>query len=370
MMSREPIIETSGLVIGYTQKGKRSTVVHDSLSLQLFSGELTSLLGLNGAGKSTLLRTLGGFQPALGGTIRLKTGNYQPAFDGAICLKTCYSRSALHGAILPDDRLLSDYSPSELSQTIGVVLTEKTNAGGITVFELVSLGRYPYTGFFGTLKATDTIIVAESLEAVCMAHKASCFVSELSDGERQKAMIAKVLAQQCPIILLDEPTAFLDVASRIETMTLLHRLSVEQHKAILLSTHDLDLALQMSDRLWLLDKNRPVVCGTPEDLILSGYFETFFNKTDILFDISTGKLTAPKPSFPIAVEGDAITAYWVSNALLRNGFRPSSKDETDIRIYCHDPSRISLFLKDSDEVILNCITDLICALSTYETKPP
>ena len=105
-------------------------------------------------------------------------------------------------------------------------------------------------------------------------------MSELSDGERQKAMIAKALAQQCPIILLDEPTAFLDVTSRIETMVLLHKLAVEQQKAILLSTHDLDLAIQLGDCLWLQEKKRPMACGTPEDLIMGGAFETFFSKEE------------------------------------------------------------------------------------------
>jgi iron complex transport system ATP-binding protein len=328
-MIRKPVIETFDLVIGYAQKGKKCAIVHETLQLRLYAGELTSLLGLNGSGKSTLLRTLCGFQPALGGTIIL------------------------------NNRMLSDYSQSEQARLIGVVLTEKTNAGGITVYELVSLGRHPYTGFFGRLQAHDKQAVQESLEAVGMTHKASCFVSELSDGERQKTMIAKVLAQQCPIILLDEPTAFLDVTSRIETMALLHRLSVEQGKAILLSTHDLDLALQTSDRLWLLSNNKPVECGAPEDLILSGDFGTVFNKTGITFDASTGKLSAQKPLRPIAVEGDADTSYWVGNALIRNGFRPASKNESDIRIHCHSPNRMSLFAPGSDEVTASNVAELI-----------
>ena len=130
--------------------------------------------------------------------------------------------------------------------------------------------RHPYTGFFGQLRQEDRRIIEESLAAAGIAHKAYNYVSELSDGERQKAMIAKALAQQCPIILLDEPTAFLDVTSRIETMVLLHKLAVKQQKAILLSTHDLDLAIQLGDCLWLQEKSRPMACGTPEDLIMGG----------------------------------------------------------------------------------------------------
>lgn len=331
-MQRVPVIESSDLAIGYRQKGKERNMVHDSLHLQLFAGELTGLLGLNGSGKSTLLRTLGGFQPPLGGEIRINGRN------------------------------LSDYSQSELSRTTGVVLTEKTNAGGMTVTELVSLGRHPYTGFFGTLKAEDKRIVAESLEEVGMTYKADQSVAELSDGEKQKVMIAKALAQQCPVILLDEPTAYLDVTSRIETMSLLRRLATEQGKVILLSTHDLDLAIQMCDCLWLLEKERPLLYGTPEDLILSGIFETFFKKKGITFETSTGKLTADKPSCPITVEGEAITAHWVGNALIRNGFRPSSEQESNARIFCHDTNHLSFYLSDTNEMNASSVAELMAII--------
>ena len=324
-----PVIETRGLAIGYAAKETKQRIIHDSLQLQLFAGELTSLLGLNGVGKSTLLRTLCGFQPALSGEIYV------------------------HG------QLVSGYSHSELSRMIGVVLTEKTNAGGLTVHELVALGRHPYTGFFGKLKAIDLQVVAESIEAVGMTEKSFHYVSELSDGERQKVMIAKVLAKQCPIILLDEPTAFLDVTSRIETMSLLHRLAVEQTKAILLSTHDLEIAIQMSDCLWLMGQKRAVAYGTPEDLILSGSFATCFNKEGITFDSASGKLTADYRLVPIAVEGDEITSKWVGNALIRNGFKPSAKNESNMLISCHSPNQISLYLPDSSEIKAGSIAEMI-----------
>ena len=201
-MTAQPVIETHQLAIGYLLKGKKPNVVHDSLNLKLIPGEVTCLLGLNGAGKSTLLRTLCGFQPPLNGTVLL---NGKP---------------------------LSHYKPIEFYQTIGVVLTDKTNAGGITVYELVALGRHPYTGFFGQLNARDHEVITQALEATGISHKAQDYVSELSDGERQKAMIAKALAQECTIIIPDEPTALLDVTSRIETMVLLQKLAKEQQKAI------------------------------------------------------------------------------------------------------------------------------------------
>ncbi|WP_293714013.1 ABC transporter ATP-binding protein [uncultured Parabacteroides sp.] len=318
-MSRQtPVIETNRLSIGYRLKGGKHKVIHDDLNLRLFPGEVTCLLGLNGAGKSTLLRTLCGFQPPLGGDISLM------------------------------GKPLASYSQSNFSLTVGVVLTEKTNAGGITVYELVSLGRHPYTGFFGQLKATDKEIIEQSLAAAGIAHKAHNYVSELSDGERQKAMIAKALAQQCPIILLDEPTAFLDVTSRIETMVLLHRLAMEQNKAILLSTHDLDLAIQMGDCLWLQEKGRPMACGTPEDLILSGAFESFFGKEGIVFDPSTGKLNTKAPVSPVGVEGDFLVSYWVGNALIRNGYRPAPIKEGLMNVNCLSSNELLLTLPNGE----------------------
>lgn len=328
MNMQEPVIEASRLSIGYLLKGGKRKVIHDDLNLRLQPGEVTCLLGLNGAGKSTLLRTLCGFQPPLSGEIRLM------------------------------GKPLSSYSQSNFSLTVGVVLTEKTNAGGITVYELVSLGRHPYTGFFGQLKKTDREIIEQSLTAAGIAHKAQNYVSELSDGERQKAMIAKALAQQCPIILLDEPTAFLDVTSRIETMVLLHKLAVEQHKAILLSTHDLDLAIQMGDCLWLQEKGRPMACGTPEDLILSGAFESFFGKEGIVFDPSTGKLNTKAPVVPIGVEGDFLVSYWVGNAMIRNGFRPSAVKDGQLNINCLDARHLSLTLPGGEVKVLSGVAAL------------
>jgi len=328
-MTQASVIETKNLSIGYFLRGRRRKVVHDGLDLQLFPGEVTCLLGLNGAGKSTLLRTLCGFQPPLGGEILLM------------------------------GKPLSEYSQSDFALTVGVVLTEKTNAGGITVYELVSLGRHPYTGFFGQLKKQDRDIIEQSLEKTGIAHKADNYVSELSDGERQKAMIAKALAQQCPIILLDEPTAFLDVTSRIETMVLLHKLAVEQQKAILLSTHDLDLAIQMGDCLWLEEKSRPMNCGTPEDLILSGAFESFFGKKDIVFDSSTGKLNAKAPTRLMGVDGDFLASYWVGNALIRNGYRPSVVKKDQISIHCISKDYFLLTLSDGSTKEFHDVADLL-----------
>lgn len=242
----EIALQTENLSIGYAGKRKEPIVVAKELNLELYKGCLTTLLGLNGSGKSTLLRTLCGFLKPLGGAITI------------------------------EGRPAESYSRSEFALTVGIVLTDKTNAGGITARELVSLGRHPHTGFWGKLGEEDEAIVQESLEAVHIDHKAEKYYAELSDGEKQKVVIAKALAQACPIIILDEPTAFLDVKSRAETMELLHELAQEKGKSILLSTHDLDLAVRKSDRIWVLDHRLPTQKGTPRELSEGNIFQNYF----------------------------------------------------------------------------------------------
>ena len=225
-------VSAQHLAIGYSLGKGRWKTVHPCVDFTLNLGELTSLIGLNGAGKSTLIKTLCRFQPPVGGSV----------------------------SVLGKD--VREYAPHEFALTVGVVLTDRTNAGGLTVRELVSLGRQPHTGFLGHLGDRDRTVVSAAMDSVGISHKADSYVSELSDGERQRTMIAKALAQECPVIVLDEPTAFLDVASRIETMSLLHETARRQHKAVLLSTHDIDNALIFSDRLLLLPAGgAPVVSG-------------------------------------------------------------------------------------------------------------
>lgn len=285
------VIEATDLHIGY-RHGKQTQTVHRHLNFQLREGELTCLLGANGAGKSTLLRTLAGAQPPLSGTLTLL------------------------------GKQLSAYSERERSRTVGVVLTDKTQAGGLSVYELVALGRQPHTGFFGRLRKEDKALTDHALHAVGIAHKAQSYMAELSDGERQKAMIAKALVQECPLILLDEPTAFLDVVSRIEIMSLLHRLASEEKKAILLSTHDIEQALVLSDRLWLLTQQGGLQCGVTEDLILQNRMDTLFPHEDIRFDLMHGIYSPTvKGTKRLCLKAeDETLRHWTENALNRNGY--------------------------------------------------
>ena len=208
-----------------------------SLNAALYRGKVTCLLGANGAGKSTLLRTLAGYQPYLSGE-------------------------------------MTKVSP----ETMGVVLTERIEAMGLRVREVVSMGRHPYTGYFGRLTDADENIIDEALRQVHVEHFAQRKFSSLSDGERQKVMIAKALAQQTPMILMDEPSAFLDFPSKVELMLLLRELAHTQEKAILLSTHDVGIALKMADELWLMqDQNMTI--GTPQELLQSGKIDSFLGES-------------------------------------------------------------------------------------------
>jgi len=227
------MIRAKNLCIGYTLRRGEKKVVNQSLEFSLKAGELTCLMGLNGAGKSTLIKTLCGTILPLSGSI-------------------------------------------EVSGEIGLVLTEKTNAGGLSVYELISLGRYRHTGIFGQLTKKDDEIVKKSMKAVGIERMSESFLSELSDGEKQKAFIAKALAQECQVIILDEPTAFLDVKSKKEVMELLCNLAHLEKKAVMLSTHDLDLALKYADSMLLLAKSGPLLKGAPEDLTASGTIDSFF----------------------------------------------------------------------------------------------
>jgi iron complex transport system ATP-binding protein len=246
-------IHIRNLSIGYKRKNNES-VVAENLSASLFSETLTCLIGANGVGKSTLMRTMSAFQPPLAGEIRIENKN------------------------------IAAYSGNELSKIISVVLTERIDVNNLSVFELAGLGRSPYTDFWGTLQPEDETIVQDALQQVGVSHLSNRPVETLSDGERQKVMIAKALTQQTPVIFLDEPTAFLDFPSKIEILQTLHRLSRTARKTILLSSHDLELVIQVADTLWLMNKAKGLTVGSPSELLQSGCLENLFPNNNVFFD--------------------------------------------------------------------------------------
>ena len=220
-------ISTNNLTIGYDHH-----VVQRDLKFELHPGEMVCMLGPNGCGKSTLLRTLAGLQPALSGTFTTSTLNSQ--------LST-----------LPH---------------IALVLTERLSLDNTTVHDVVAMGRYPYTSFLGGLSTTDEQIIEQSLADVGLSNSAHTFFNDHSDGEKQRTLIAKALAQETPIILLDEPTAHLDLPNRIRVLQLLRRVAREQNKTILISTHELDLAIKLSDRIMLMTPQQGIQLDTPTNL--------------------------------------------------------------------------------------------------------
>lgn len=242
------MIELKNLTTGYGEH-----IVARSINSIIPEGNLISLLGPNGVGKSTLLRTLCAFQPAISGDIIINGTSLQ------------------------------ELTQAQLSRIISVVLTERLDVRAMTVHNLVSLGRSPYTGFWGRLDEEDERQVRQAIDQVGISELYEREIGTLSDGELQKAMIAKALAQQTPIILLDEPTAFLDFPSKVEMMRMLHRLAHEMNKTIFLSTHDVEMALQLSDQLWLMTAEG-VHSGTPDELTADGSLADFIHIDGIHFD--------------------------------------------------------------------------------------
>ena len=268
------MITLKNLVVGYPD-GRHTRQLNHAANEEAHDGMLTCLIGANGAGKSTLLRTIAGFQLPLEGTVLLGGD---------------------------DVRALS---PRQRAERMAVVLTDRPDVMCTTVREMVATGRAPFTGFWGRLSGKDHNIVTRSLRLVGIEWMADRTVASLSDGERQKVMIAKALAQQTPVVLLDEPTVFLDYPSRVEVMQLLLNIAHEEHKTVLLSTHDLDLALQTADRIWLFEKERgekkeeeegkeerkekgkekeketngnkmsKIISGTPQELVSNGSISRF-----------------------------------------------------------------------------------------------
>ena len=242
-------ISTNNLSIGYRFRTGASrpfgeAVVQHDLSFSLYEGEMVCMLGPNGCGKSTLLRTLAGLQPALAG----------------------------------DSKVESRKSKVESQKAIALVLTERLSLENTTVHDVVAMGRYPYTSFLGGLTDEDEAIIAQSLQQVGFDQPVGrSFFNAHSDGEKQRILIAKALAQQTPIILLDEPTAHLDLPHRILVLRLLRQLAHEQGKTILISTHELDLALALSDRILLMSpKAQGVQLDTAENLKKADAFTSAF----------------------------------------------------------------------------------------------
>lgn len=284
-------LDIANLEIGYPQKRGDAIHVAGPVNFSTEAGELICLLGPNGVGKTTLLRTIAGIQPQLNGTV------------------------SIHG------ELVDKINKKKLAKRLSVVLTDRIGHGNLTVFDLISLGRIPYTGWFGNLGGDDKEKINWAIQSTQIRHLTHKNIHALSDGERQKVMIARALAQDTPVILLDEPTAHLDIPNRIDIIRLLRKLAEETNKAIVMSTHELDLALQAADKIWLMSMENKTFSGAPEDLVLNDIFGTVFSKEGIEFDKDHGVFKMVEShNREISIHGNATGAFWTKRALERQGF--------------------------------------------------
>ncbi len=284
-------IETTDLTVGYPDRNGGNNILLENLNLKVRAGELVCFMGQNGIGKSTLIRTLAGLQHPLSGAIRFN--NY-------------------------DSKTLKS-SANALPHHLAVVLTDRITAVNMTVRDIVSFGRYPYLDWSAKLSIEDIEIINNTLKETRIAHLKDKKLHELSDGQIQMVMIARAVIQDTPIILLDEPTAHLDLNNRLEIMNLLRRLAHNSNKAILVSTHELDLALQTADFIWLAGQDKKIITGIPEDLVLDGSFDFIFQFKG--FDLKTGKVQhEPYRGLDIKIEGSGHEFLWTKNAFERKGF--------------------------------------------------
>lgn len=333
MISPNNILSLLNLSVGYTSKKEVKTIL-SNIDLNLQKGQLTSLLGANGSGKSTLIRTIAGVQ------------------------------NPLAGSILISGKELRKLTANEVARQMSLVLAQAGGIGNLTVYALVSLGRFPYTSWMGGLKNDDKQVIFEALESVGILNLANEHIDELSDGQKQKVMIARALAQDTDIILLDEPTAHLDFPNKLEVMHLLRKLAQENGKTILISSHDLDSALTLSDQLWLIDRNRQVHSGVPEDLVLQGLLEKSFLQEDLIFDYEQGQFRKKSghSNRLISLEGPQSITRWLRTALERNGYQIVEKSASERHILVVEELPNYSFRIDNSEESFNSIHKLLTQL--------
>lgn len=309
---------TKKLSVGYEQ----NRPLLRNLNLHLFPGQLVCFMGVNGIGKSTLIRTLAGLQKPLQGSVAypLKTEN------------------------IP------------LPQQLSVVLTDKVTAVNMTVLDVVSFGRYPYLNWNVKLTAGDVDIIERAMQATKISHLREKRLHELSDGQVQMVMIARAIVQDTPTIFLDEPTAHLDLNNRLEIMNLLRNLAHQNQKAILVSTHELDLALQTADVIWLATGEGSIITGAPEDLVLNGTFDNVFQWKG--FDLKTGKIQhEPYRKVTVRLGGDGYAYLWSKNALERNGFSVGEENVTHEVTIIEDKEQL-LWMLNGEEAF-SSLEDLV-----------
>ena len=315
MVPYQAMITTQNLSVGYAGRHE-PTVVASQLALRVRPGAFTCLLGANGVGKSTLLRTLMGMHPPLAGTV------------------------------LWGDQRLETLSLRERATRLAVVLTERAIETKVSAYTLVSFARHPYTGLFGKLRPADHEIVREAIASVGAEHLADRLFNTLSDGEKQKILIARALAQASELLILDEPTTFLDLPHRIDVFNVLRGIAHRAERTVLLATHDIDTALRAADTLWLMRADGTITTGSPEDLALRGHLTTLFPPDRLTFDDATGSFTFDHiPHGAVDLFGHGRERLWTQRALARHGLRlRKAHEKTKLRIEIHGKNNESTWI--------------------------
>jgi iron complex transport system ATP-binding protein len=289
------------LLVGYHKSGNK-IAVYGPVNAYIGENEMIGIIGRNGIGKSTLLRTLAGLQPPLDGEVK---------FNGITVNKI---------------------GLKQLAKTVSYVSTEQVHGFQIRVNELITLGRFPYSGWLGRLGPDDRQAIAEAVHLTGIEHLLTKSVNELSDGERQKVMIARALAQDTPFIILDEPTAFLDLPARYEILRILNNLTRNNNKTILFSTHDLSIAIDVADKLWLMTGSEMYV-GSPEDLLIKKLFRKLFMNTPAEFDITTMQFHFLREyKRNIIIRGEGRLKALTGKSMERIGFKPHEESDLIIEL--------------------------------------
>ncbi len=340
MKNNDIILNIQNLDIGYSS----AKAILSDIRLTANRGELIALIGRNGAGKSTLLRTISKLQ------------------------------KPLSGDIIIDKKNINSFSRNELAKMISFVSTEAININNLKVVDLVSLGRFPHTNWFGKLKVHDLTLINEAISMVSMEDYVNNNVNEISDGERQRVMLARTLAQDTEVIILDEPTAFIDLPNKYEIISILNQLAKNRNKTIIFSTHDLNIAIQQADKIWLMLPNDThkqkgeIIEGAPEDLILNNTFSMIFDNKKLNFDKTNGDFkifnqnTKATNRLGLIIEESIEPIYtdWTKKALERLGFEVDcNKSLKENIIIKKDADKIQwLFEKNNDKFVFNSIYEL------------
>lgn len=332
------ILTLDSLKIGYVS-GRREKVLLPPINATANKGELIAVIGKNGIGKSTLLRTIAGLQLPLGG-------------------KILYSGKNIH-----------EYSRIDLAQKVGYISTEIVKVSNMSVYDLVSIGRFPHTNWLGKVDKRNHNAIMDALEKTGLSGFRNRFVAELSDGERQRTMIARILAQDTGLMVMDEPTAFLDIGSKYEILHLMHLLSNRNDKAIIFSTHDLHMAVSQADKIWLILDNE-LIEGAPEDLMIRGAFDHLFDSSPVKFNSDNGVFSFRSEEMgSIYLEGKGILRHWTEKAVNRVGFSVSEEMTTPYITVPSKNNKMWHLCSGESSKEFGSVYDLIRWLNTEQIRP-